>query len=96
MFYPRFIKLYTFLDVNGYLMSDLASLINMSPDVLSKKMNGRTPWRIDECYAVLDALCIPYQKFHVFFPSKNEEEALINEILGMGNFHQRDDVGTGS
>ena len=37
MFYPRFIKLYTFLDVNGYSMSDLASLINMSRDVLSKK-----------------------------------------------------------
>ena len=34
----------------------LAAYVGISPAVLSKKLNGRTPWRLDECYAVLDAL----------------------------------------
>lgn len=82
MFYPRFKSLYTFLDVNRIQIQELAEMIEMSPDNLSKRMNGKAPWRIDECYSVLDALCIPHEKFYKYFPPIKDEEVLKNEILG--------------
>lgn len=82
MFYPRFIKLYSLLDANNMKMQELAELIGMSPDKLSKRMNGKTDWRLEECYSVLDALCIPRKKFHKYFPPIKDKEVLKNEILG--------------
>ena len=56
MFFPRYARIYKRMKEKKIKAAYLAAYVGISPAVLSKKLNGRTPWRLDECYAVLDAL----------------------------------------
>lgn len=46
----------------------LARKLLLSKWSLSKRMMGRYPWRIDECYQIMDLLAIPYDQMHLYFP----------------------------
>jgi len=43
---------------------------------ISYRMSGRTPWRIDEIYIVLDLCKISHDQMHLYFPKdgKSVEE----------------------
>jgi len=38
------------------------------PVSISKRMTGKVPWRINEMYAILDLLGVPYEMLPVYFP----------------------------
>lgn len=35
---------------------------------ISHRMSGRTPWRMDEMYTILDLCGIPHDQLHIYFP----------------------------
>lgn len=45
MFYPRFFRIYKRMKEKKVKAGYLAAFVGISPAVLSKKLNGRTPWR---------------------------------------------------
>jgi len=38
------------------------------PMSISKRMTGKVPWRINEMYAILDILGVPYEALSEYFP----------------------------
>lgn len=41
---------------------------------VSDRMCARTPWRIDEMYAIMDLLRWPYERMHELFPKDGQNE----------------------
>lgn len=81
MFYPKYRRIYKRkgeMKVSGKYIADY---VGISPAVLSKKMNGKTPWRLEECYLVLDALGIDRSEIYKYFPPE-DMEVTENEVLG--------------
>lgn len=37
---------------------------------ISQRMTGKKPWAMDEAYAIMDLLKIPYDQMAVYFPPK--------------------------
>ena len=35
---------------------------------ISQRMSGRTPWRMDEMYTILDLCGISHDQLHIYFP----------------------------
>lgn len=73
MFFPRYFNLRNKMKQCGIKVNDLAAALDLSPTVMSKKLNGRTPWRLDECYKVLDLLKVPREKMNNYFPAADVE-----------------------
>ena len=79
MFYPRYFRIYKRMREKKIKASYLAAYVGISPAVLSKKLNGRTPWRLDECYAVLDALEVDRRELVRYFPPENVEVEICSQ-----------------
>jgi len=47
----------------------LAKLIGLRTAAsISQRMSGKTPWRMDEMYTILDLCGIPHDQLHIYFP----------------------------
>jgi len=50
-------------------MADLAVALDIkNPSNVSDRFVGRTDWKLDEMYTVLDFLDIPAEDMHIYFP----------------------------
>lgn len=55
-------------------MADLAAVVGVKdPSNISDRFVGRTDWKLDEMYAVLDFLGIPAEDMHIYFPRGGKE-----------------------
>ena len=81
MFYPRYFRIYKRMAEKKMKSGYLAAYVGISPAVLSKKLNGITPWRLDECYAVLDALGVDRRELQKYFPAADVEIVINPEEL---------------
>ena len=79
MFFPRYARIYKRMAEKKMKSGYLAAYVGISPAVLSKKLNGRTPWRLDECYAVLDALGVDRRELVRYFPPENVEVEICSQ-----------------
>lgn len=48
----------------------LARKLLLSPKCVSQRMTGKCPWRMDEAYAIMDLLRLPYNQLADYFPPK--------------------------
>lgn len=64
------------LFINGISNPALARSLLVGPATISRKLNGKSPWTLDECYRVLDLLGKPHSALPDLFPEKgrNTEE----------------------
>jgi len=53
---------------HGYL----AKKLGMYPHTLSKRMTGKLQWQLDEMYAAMDVLLLPYNRLHEYFPKNGK------------------------
>ena len=53
---------------HGLYAKDLARMIHMSESELSKKLNGKRPWLMQDIFAVMDALDIAPEKIAFYWP----------------------------
>nr|DAE92859.1 MAG TPA: SOS-response transcriptional repressor [Ackermannviridae sp.] len=53
----------------GYRINTLAEEVKMSPDVLSKRVNGYSPWLWREVCPICAALDITLDDFSAYFPA---------------------------
>lgn len=74
---PMTYKLYKFLDGRlrqlGVQHHDLAYALNLSDAAMSGRFTGRTPWRLDEMYKVLDVCRAQPNELHVYFPRDGKD-----------------------
>ncbi len=52
----------------GYYAKDIARMLNMSEANFSAKLNGKSPWRLEEAYRICEVLDIPYSDIPQYFP----------------------------
>lgn len=48
----------------------LARKLQRGVTYISQRMMGRKPWPMDEAYAILDLIRVPYDQLAVYFPPK--------------------------
>ena len=53
---------------HGLYAKDLARMIHMSESELSKKLNGKRPWLMQDIFAVIDALNLDPKKITFYWP----------------------------
>ena len=59
------------LKAKGMNQADIARYVfhdTRSTDAVSRRFAGRTPWTLDEAWAVMKLLQLPAKKFHLYFP----------------------------
>lgn len=57
----------------------LAKLLGRSVPCVSQRLNARQSWTLDEAYALLKALSLPYEKLHVLFPPDGKDWLIENK-----------------
>ena len=59
----------------GVTHAQLARRLRIGTTTLSRKLNAKSPWTLDECYQVLGLLGKPYEQIPQIFPrdGRNEE-----------------------
>ena len=50
---------------------DVAAMLNMSESSFSMKLNGKTPWRLEEVYQICGILHIPFSDIPLIFPPED-------------------------
>lgn len=71
----------TFKKLRGLMISksetieSFAHLTNLSASAISDRIRGIQPWKITECYKILDQLEIDHSQLHEVFPEDIYEEA---------------------
>lgn len=67
----RFIELECVMRHQSLTQKDLASVLKKeSTGVISNRFTEKSPWQLDEMYAVLDFLGIPKSEIFTYFPPK--------------------------
>ena len=66
--------------IKGYY---LARKMDMTPQSVSQRMTGKTPWRMDEMYNILSMLGEPDSKLSEYFP-RNGVDVDMPEEQNMG------------
>lgn len=46
----------------------LNRMLNRGASYISKKLNDKASWRLDDVYKICDILHIPYDEIHLYFP----------------------------
>lgn len=66
---------------------DLARMLLMTKAAVSQRFNNRTPWKLDEMYAIMDRYRLPYESLHEIFPRDGlrTERASICTRCGMSD-----------
>lgn len=57
----------------GILQEDLAAFMKLSPAVISSRFTGRSDWRIEEMYHIMDIIKAPYSDLHLYFPRHGDD-----------------------
>jgi hypothetical protein len=65
---PLYRKLRGAITERGVHIYDLAGHLGVEPMTVSQRMVGRTPWKLDEVYKVMDYLEIPKDQIYDYFP----------------------------
>lgn len=65
---PLYRKLRGALAEQGKHLYDMADYLNYKPMSISLRMTGKTPWRMDEAYRVMDFLSLPRERIFDYFP----------------------------
>ena len=56
-------------------VQDLAPAIGVRSGVnVSDRLMGRTVWRLDEIYAVMEFLELPLEDMHIYFPKDGKDD----------------------
>ena len=66
----RHTKLKMKLVETGITQYELCEKINRSSAYISDRMNFKHPFDVNDVYAICDALSIPYNKIHEYFPKE--------------------------
>jgi cyanate lyase len=53
---------------NDMTQNDIAATIGRSQNYVTQRMTGKKPWTMQDAYAICDALEIPHEKMHRYFP----------------------------
>ena len=64
----RYRKLRGAMAERGKRQYDVANYLGYAPMFVSQRMTGRTPWRFDEAYKVMDYLGLPKEQIFDYFP----------------------------
>ena len=56
------------LIANDISNSDLSQLINRGTDYVSRCLNGKAQWNLDEQYIIMDAIHRPHKEVYLVFP----------------------------
>ena len=68
---------------NGITQEELAKKMGLGKSTLNKKLNGKSPWLLNECFLLADILGAPFD--HIFlpksFPNGNENEAKMAQSV---------------
>lgn len=72
----RYRRLQGFLHAHGLYQEDVADLLGISVSSVSRRYRAIEPWRVDEMYALLDAVEAPYSQMSVLFPRGGIESDL--------------------
>lgn len=56
------------LRANDYTTQELAELLGKSRFYVCQRLNGKYPWSMDDVYAILDEMSVPYQDATHYFP----------------------------
>lgn len=66
---PRlFAKLRGKMLEHGDTAKDIGNVMLVGTACVSMKLNARTPWHLDEMYALMDRYHIPYEQMAEYFP----------------------------
>jgi DNA-binding XRE family transcriptional regulator len=63
-----YIKLRMAILENDVRQEELAKRIDVNPATFSKKINGKAPFLLWDCYTLMDELGIPDEQFGEYFP----------------------------
>ncbi|MBC5647540.1 helix-turn-helix transcriptional regulator [Christensenella tenuis] len=57
----------------------IANVLNNTCSIshVSDLFNGRSSWRMDEAYAVLELLKVPHSELHKYFPKDGERSCYV-------------------
>lgn len=64
----KFVELEIELMRHKVMKKDLAQILGMSSTYISNRFNGQQEWQLSDCYAILDYLKIPHERFTELFP----------------------------
>jgi len=65
---PLYRKLRGTLAERGKHLYDVANYLDYKPMSISLRMTGKTSWRMDEAYRVMDFLNLPRERVFDYFP----------------------------
>lgn len=66
--FKRYVKLRGKMWEKGINGNYLARKLDTTPQNISRRMNGKAPWRVDEMYNILSMLGEPDSKLPEYFP----------------------------
>lgn len=69
-----YLELKTKMFNKGIGQSELSGTTGIKPATLSKKLSGQNDFTLTEVYRILNALSIPLDKMHEFFPNDYRKE----------------------
>ncbi len=63
-----YLKLRGLLAENDMTIAELAYQLGKSKPHINQCLVGKSQWRLDEMYGILDYFEIPYDQMHIYFP----------------------------
>ena len=76
--YKALRKVMAIHDMNS---ADIGRRLMLTQQSISNRMTGRSPWRIDEMYSLMELFGLPYDQLHIIFPPNG----VATNIDGRGN-----------
>lgn len=52
----------------GIRQQDLTPLLGVAQTGISRRMNNKIPWSLNEMYQLMDICRAPYEELHLYFP----------------------------
>lgn len=69
-----FAKLRGIMQEHDDTQEDLARVLKISGTLVSLKFNNKSPWHIDEMYAIMDHYGLQYKSLYRVFPPQGQNE----------------------
>ena len=64
----KHLKIRGLLAEHGMTIAELAYQLGKSKPHINHCLVGKSQWRLDEMYGILDYFEIPYDQMHIYFP----------------------------
>jgi len=68
-----FKKLRTLIYSESLTQEDLGGILNVSPTYVSRRMTGKSPFTLEDVYAICDYFDIPYGEISEYFPKPTKK-----------------------